>query len=63
MTDQENFQQQTMRTYCKQLQKIEQDSLKCHNHSPIFITNFSHSDQNLVPILSYHFLPVRKSSF
>ena len=52
MIDQENFQQRPMRTNCKQLQKIGQYSLKCHNHSPISITNFSHSDQNLVPILS-----------
>ena len=48
MTDQENLQQQPMRTNCKQLLKIRQYSLKCHNHSQIFITNFSHSDQNFV---------------
>ena len=52
-----------MRKNCKQLQNIGQYSLKCHNHSPISITNFSHSDQNLVPILSCHFFPVGKSSF
>ena len=62
MTDQENFQQQPMRTNCRQLQKIGQYSLKCHNHSPIFVTNFSHSDQHLVPILPCHFLPVRRSN-
>ena len=62
MTDQEDFQQQPMRTNCKQLQKIGQYSLKCHNHSPISITNFSHSDQYLVPVLSCHFLPVRRSN-
>ena len=39
-----------MRKNCKQLQKIGQYLLKCHNHSPISITNVSHSDQNLVPI-------------
>ena len=61
MNDQEDFQQQPMRTNCKQLQKIGQYSLKCHNHSPISI-NFSHSDQYLVPILSCHFLPVRRSN-
>ena len=43
----------------KQLQKIGQYSLKCHNHSPIFITNFSQSDQHLAPVLSCQFLPVR----
>ena len=63
MIDEENFQQQPTWKNCKQLQKIGQCSLKCHNHSPVFIKNFSHSDQNLVPILSCHFLPVRKSSF
>ena len=62
MTDQENFQQRPMRTNCKQLQKIGQYSLKCHNHSPISITKFSHTDQHLVPILSCHFLPVRRSN-
>ena len=39
MTDQENFQQRAKRTNCKQLQKIEQYSLKCPNESPMFITN------------------------
>ena len=62
MIDQENFQQRPMRTNCKQLQKIGQYSLKCHNHSTIFITNFSHADQHLVPILSCHSLPVRRSN-
>ena len=51
MIDEENFQQRPMWTNCKQLgqldKKIGQCSLKCHNHSPVFITNFSHSDQNL----------------
>ena len=60
MIDQENFQQLPMRTNCKELEKIGQYSLKCHNHSPIFITNFSHSD--LHPILSCHSLPVRRSN-
>ena len=41
MTDQVNFQQQPMRTNWKQLKKIGQHSLKCHKHSPIFMTNFS----------------------
>ena len=59
MIDQENFQQQPMRKNYKQLQKIGQYSLKCHNHSPIFITNFSQSDQHLAPVLSCQFLPVR----
>ena len=48
-----------MRKNCKQLQKIGQYLLKSHNHLPISITNFSYSDQKLVPILSCHFFPVR----
>ena len=52
-----------MRTNCKQLQKIGQCSFKCYNYSPTFIINFSRADQKLVPILSCHFFPVRKSSF
>ena len=51
MIDQENFQQRPMRTNCKQLQQIGQYLLKYHNHSPIFITNFTHSDQNLASLL------------
>ena len=61
MIDQENYQQRPMRRNCKQLQKIGRYSLKCHNHSPIFITNFSHADQHLVPLLPCHSLPVRRS--
>ena len=63
MIDQENFQQRPKRTNCKQLQKIEQCLCKCPNHSPIFTTNFSHSDLKFVPTLPCHFLPVSKSSF
>ena len=59
MIDQENFEQRPMRTNCKQLRKIGQYLLKCHNHSPTLITNFSHSDQHLLPC---HFLPVRRSN-
>ena len=62
MIDQENFQQRPMRINCKQLQKSGQYSFKCHNHSPIFITHFPHSDQHLVPILSCHSLPVRRNT-
>ena len=48
-----------MRKNCKQLQKIGQYLLKCHNHLPISIINLSNSDLNLVPVLSCHFFPVR----
>ena len=34
MTDQDDFQQQPMRTNYKQLQKIGQYAVKCHNYSP-----------------------------
>ena len=44
-------------------EQIANNLCKCPNHSPIFTTNFSQTDQNLVPTLSCHFLPVKKSSF
>ena len=55
MIDQENFQQRLRRTNCKQFQKIGQYLLKCHNHSPVFITKCSHSDQHLpiLPVTSF----------
>lgn len=42
MAEQENFQQGPVRLNCKQLQKVGLYSVKCHNHSPLSITNFSH---------------------
>ena len=61
MINQENYQQRPKKINCKPFQKIGQCSLKCHNHSVMFMTNFAPADQNLVPVLFSHFLPISKS--
>ena len=63
MIGHESYQKKPKKKNCKQLQKTGQCSLKRHNHSLIFITDFAHGDQNLLPVLSSHFLPISKSSF